>query len=460
MDYLAYSRQLTNNPTEDICLALIHDAISDNALTFGQKHFIYNQLLRKSFLNQIPNTKSVENALDDMYLEIFDEIYRELGVELKPIPYAERNKNFVVVLTSQVLSEGHGPTKTLFDRCHALRKMGKELLIINTADMMPKIHAIPWENPVFGSYIPEFSDLVYLESKGEFYNYFQCPDIMPDINLISELLNTVIKLKPEMIISIGGNNIFSDICSKIITTLTVSTVFSGRSTTLGTFQNISRPINEGDLLWAKKHGKTSFHFIEGRFTFTLREQEHKYKRADFGIPENCFVGIVSGTRLDYEIDNDFINLLTKLMDKGIHFVFIGVFDDYQKYLNDYPIFKTKSTYLGVQKDVLAINELCDIYVNPRRVGGGTTCVEALSKGVPVVTDAYGDVFNAAGPDFGVNGFDEMYERIIRLMNDADYRSKMKSLAIERSSILLDSDEEFSRIYNVAISRLLENKLNE
>ncbi len=455
MDYLEYSKQLSHDPTEEICLALIHDAISDNALTFGQKHFIYNQLIRKSFLNQIPCTMPVINALDDMYQEIYDEICKELGGELNPIPYSERNKNFVVVVTSQVLSKGHGPTKTLFDRCHTLRKMGKELLIINTADLMPKIHAIPWENPVFGSYIPEFSDLIYLESQGEFYNYFQCPDIMPDINMIRELLNTVIKLKPEMIITLGGNNIFSDICSNIFTTLAVSTVFSGRSTTLGTFQNISRPISESDLLWAKKHGKTSSHFIEGRFTFTLRKQEHKYKRSDFGIPENCFTGIVSGTRLDFEIDKDFVNLLTRLMDKGLHVVFLGVFDTYQKYLNDYPIFKTKSTYLGVQDDVLAINELCDIYVNPHRVGGGTTCVEALSKGVPVVTDSYGDVFNAAGPDFGVNGFDEMYERIIRLMNDEEYRSKMKSLAIERANILLDSDEEFRRIYNVAIKRLLE-----
>jgi hypothetical protein len=452
MDYFEYSKQLSHNPSEDICLSLIKSAISDQNLSFGQKYFIYNQLIRKDFLNQLPSTPSVGEAMDDLYQEIYDELYSEVKDDLTYIPFSERKPNMVFVVSNQVLSVGHAPTKTLFDRCHALRKMGKEIMIINTADLLPRANVVPWEDPVFGSYIQDFCELEYLEFKGEFYHFFQCPNTMPEIGMIKMLLDTVKNLKPEAIVTIGGNNLFSDLCSNIVTTMNVSTVFSGRVTTQGTFQIISRPLVESDLLWAKKHGKTKDHFIVGTFTFSLCEQNSSSSRKDFGIPEDRFVAIVSGLRLDSEIDHDFIQLLIRLMNDGLHVVFIGIFDSYEKYSNEYPIFKTNSTYLGVQKDVLAINELCDIYINPHRKGGGTSAVEALVKGVPVVTDSYGDVSVSAGPDFSLNDTEEMYERVIRLKDDVEYREKMKKLALERANILLDSDREFERLYNTAIQR--------
>ncbi len=453
MDYFEYSKLLSHNPSEDICLSLIKNVISDQVLSFGQKYFIYNQLIRKDFLNQIPDTLLVAEAMDDLYQEIYDELTRELKEDFTYIPYSERNPNLVIVVSNQVLAVGHAPTKTLFDRCHALRVMGKELMIINTADLLPRANAIPWEDAVFGSYIQEFCELEYLEFKGDFYHFFQCPNTMPEIGMIKMLLDTVKNLKPEAIVTIGGNNLFSDLCSNLVTTMNVSTVFSGRVTTLGTFQIVSRPLVESDLLWAKKHGKTKDHFVVGTFTFSLCEQTNSFKRKELGIPKDSFVGIVSGLRLDSEIDQNFINLLIKLMKDGLYVVFIGIFDNYENYINEYPLFRKNSTYLGTQKDVLSINELCDVFINPHRKGGGTSAVEALVKGVPVITDSYGDVSVCAGPDFSVNGTEEMYERISRLMDDIEYRKKMKKLALERANILLDSDREFARLYNTVIQRV-------
>ena len=455
MDYLEYSKLLSHNPSEDICLSIIKSVITDQQLSFGQKYFIYNQLIRKDFLNQLPATQLVSEGMDDLYHEIYTELYGELKEDLSYIPYSERNSNLVLVVSNQVLSVGHAPTKTLFDRCHALRMMGKEIMIINTADLLPRANAIPWEDPVFGSYIQDYCELEYLEFQGEFYHFFQCPNTMPDIDMIKMLLDTVKKLKPETIVTIGGNNLFSDICSSIVTTINISTVPSGRVATHGTFQILSRPLVESDLFWAQKHGKTSDHFISGMFTFSLCKQANSFKRNEFGIPEERFVGIVSGLRLDNEISPDFIKLLIRLMKEGLFVVFIGIFDNYKQYIKEFPIFKTNSTYLGIQKDVLAINELCDVYINPHRKGGGTSSVEALVKGLPVVSECYGDVSVYAGPDFSVKGFDEMYERTIRLMNDVEYKNKMRALAKERAQKLTDSDHEFERIYNIAIQRILK-----
>ena len=47
-----------------------------------------------------------------------------------------KNKDLVIILTSQFLSMNHGPTKTALDRAYILQKYyGKKVFLINTAEM-------------------------------------------------------------------------------------------------------------------------------------------------------------------------------------------------------------------------------------------------------------------------------------------------------------------------------------
>lgn len=72
-------------------------------------------------------------------------------------------------------------------------------------------------------------------------------------------------------------------------------------------------------------------------------------------------------------------------------------------------------------------------------------MEAMSKGVPVVTTAFGDVAVNAGEAFCVRDYDEMRERIIRYRKDGQFYRQMSELAQERTKVLLDSEGEFVRI---------------
>lgn len=61
-----------------------------------------------------------------------------------------------------------------------------------------------------------------------------------------------------------------------------------------------------------------------------------------------------------------------------------------------------------------MTECMDLYVNPKRSGGGSSVAESLYKGLPVVTLPVGDVSAAAGESFRVADYGEMAETILHL----------------------------------------------
>ena len=68
--------------------------------------------------------------------------------------------------------------------------------------------------------------------------------------------------------------------------------------------------------------------------------------------------------------NEFITAMEKLYDRNIHMVFAGYFDEYGNICRRHPGLKEHSTFVGYQDDILALTEIIDLYVNPKRVGGG------------------------------------------------------------------------------------------
>lgn len=102
-------------------------------------------------------------------------------------------------------------------------------------------------------------------------------------------------------------------------------------------------------------------------------------------------------------------------------------------------------YIGVQDDVLAVLEVCDLFVNPIRVGGGTSAAEALSKQLPVVSTDYGDIAATVGADFLVRDYADMSKTIRRYCEDTEFYKAQQKKAAARAERLLDTAGEFERV---------------
>ena len=65
-------------------------------------------------------------------------------------------------------------------------------------------------------------------------------------------------------------------------------------------------MNEQDVELLKHLGYTKEHVIESIFTSSLKPQTEHISRAELGIPENKFLMIVVGARLDSEVSDEFM----------------------------------------------------------------------------------------------------------------------------------------------------------
>ncbi len=430
----------------------IKKCLEDTTISNRIKFFLYSYLGRMGFIGMISGNDESGELVERLYQSILFGFKKEISKQYEYIPVNDRNQNLIFVLTTQFLNLVHAPTKTALDRAEVLKQeMDKEVFIINTAELLsPQDKVVLFRN-IGGKYVKQLQKLELYTYHDVLYPFFQCPAEMPSASVIQEIMDVVASEKPLCIVTIGGNSIVSDLCSGIVPTITIATVYSGRSQTCGQFQVLGRKISVEDLAWAEKKHLSADHFIESVFTFSFKEQEHHYSRKDLGLPEGAFIVALVGGRLNDEIDEECIHFLRRLMEQEIYVAFVGGFPKYEELRKD-SMFDKYGINMGMQEDILAVLECIDLFVNPKRNGGGSSVAEALYKGVPVVTIGYGDGAAAAGEDFFVENYDEMLEMILRYRSDEVFYAEMRQRGKERAEVLTNSSGEFVKIMKTAMSR--------
>lgn len=409
----------------------------------------YWQITRAVFTDGKIKSPEVEIKLTRLYHILFEAFAAALGVtERCYIPAEERNQDLVMVFSPQVLGLGHAPTKTLLDRSYVLKTyLHKEVLIVNTAMYMTKKGRAPFYHMQEAEYASELSQSSSLEFKGETFAYMQCPDDMPDLQVMASLVQLVRKKRPAYIIGIGGGDICADICGRIVPQITVSTVFSGIAVSCGEWQMVGkRKLSETDEVRLQELGVRKDDVRCVPFTFSFKPQQEHYTREDLALPEDKFLIATVGWRLDDEITDAYLEMLEEVVRKepGIQVVFVGRFRRFGEALAGYPVLRTHAVNLGEQQDVLAVLECMDLYVNPARSGGGSSAAEALAKGLPVVTLPVGDVAVAAGEVFEVGDYAAMQQQILHYATDRGLYAKMSQKARARAEVLLDSRAGFGQ----------------
>lgn len=423
-------------------------------------YFLYWQIAAR-FMRQ-PECESEKGKVKHWKLfQCICQKYEKIFPDLKWIDESERNKNLIVVIASQFLDATvHGPTKTALDRCKTLIKvLHKKVLLINTAEALSQIGNIPF----FGLYEPNYREELCSEEYIEWQNvnipFFQCSNDMPNLDEMNVLIKQIIQLKPQFVIEIGTGSILANLVSKCLPVLSVNTGFSRLAVTETQCQLSMLQMTEKEQRILKQVGKRENHVISGVFTFGLKSQQGKLTREQLGLPDNKFLLAVVGMRLAEEIDASFMGMLNSIKNKQIAVVYIGQFERFEQFSQNYSDLEVDMYYLGIQEDVLAVLEVCDLFVNPIRLGGGTSAAEALTKGLPVVSTSYGDIGATIGEEFWVEDYTEMAKEINRYQKDPIFYKRQSELAKNRAQRLLDTDGEFVRAIGEFGKRIGEDYLS-
>ncbi|MBM7868334.1 hypothetical protein GTO89_15880 [Heliobacterium gestii] len=417
----------------------IFRAAEEPARPLRERLFLYWQIVRRGFLDR--RYRTLENDLR------FWRLHRALvhaHAKLLPeppqwIPAAERDSERVVVITNQYLGLQHGPTMTALDRAHALQsKLGKKVVLINAAEM-PRSLPLPFFLPFLATFKGNLSRIDLTRFQGQAFPFYQCKDEMPNVEEMMKILAFIKEIRPAFILSIGGNNITADLCSRIAPVATLGCV-SGLAVSEGQFFLPWGDLVKEDEEKATQLGIAAERIISCDFTFYIRPQRKKLSRADLGIDEKAFVLAIVGGRLDEEVQPAYAQELDRFLEGNpeAFIAFAGHFERYEKYRAAYPSFAGQSCFAGYQDDILAFNEVCDAYLNPPRTGGGTSALEALYMGNPVFTQPRGDVAYVAGPRYHMDGFAAIETFMARWQADASFRDAERAAARLRAGELTDT----------------------
>lgn len=403
---------------------------------FGEDsyYFVWNQFKGVS-LKKLAALDAVSfKTLNYLYRESYKRYKKRAKKILKKIPSQERHQNRVLIMTIQFLGINHAPTKTVLERCRAYKKMGKDVYLVNTAEQGTMDGYVPFFMYEVGNVIKEYQPIETLEiGRGKKIWFRQLDESLPLWKRFLLLVEYIKEIKPGYILSIGTGSMLADLCSSIVPCASMALAFSTLPMTMNCIKILGRNVRKDELEDSRMKD-----VIESRFTFELKPQKMHFTRQQYQIPEDRFVLVVIGIRLDYEITSELCDVLERVCRKGCFVVFAGIYDSYHKVKESNLLLAQNSTFIGYCDDILALMEICDLYVNPKRLGGGFSLIEAFTKGVPGVYLQTGDVYTAGGEAFSVNDFDEMEQLILRYKEDSSFYRTMSDKARERAGIMTSS----------------------
>ncbi|VBB05543.1 Hypothetical protein LUCI_0753 [Lucifera butyrica] len=413
--------------------------------TLQQKYFIYWQLIHKTFVKPALLSATVKLELYMFYKHIFQGFKRRLADNKQWIPATERNRNLIVLMANQLLNIGHGPTRTVIDRYRALKKLGKEVYIINTAEL-PRAALLPVFDPSIATLVEKFNEITTQ------FPLYQCRDIMPNEQEMAKILEFIASNKPEFIFSIGAPNITADLCSSMVPVATLANSFE-LPVTEGTFHLLPRELGEQDKDFLKKCGIDRKQIIETEYTYQFEPPVSLCTRQELGIPEDNFAVVVVGNRLDSEITMDYAQQIHEFLARNpeTFISFIGKFDNFPRFNVQFITFQQQTNYLMYRKDLASVYDCCDAYLNPPRLGGGSSAAEALSRGLPVFTFPFGDVSYTAGQRYHIHSFTDIEKFIAKWRQKPEFRETEKQAAKARAAAISDTDGVMEKILTTIYS---------
>ena len=181
------------------------------------------------------------------------------------------------------------------------------------------------------------------------------------------------------------------------------------------------------------------------------KQNNIYTRKQFNLGNDKFILVTVGVRLQYEISELFIDILCDclLTHEDIIWILVGTksFDYIEKKFQSL-IEKRQVIFWGYENDLQALYDICDVYINPERMGGGASIFWAMLKSIPIATTQfYSDIMPTLGTENSIKGdYNDLINYVIKLKTDKLFFSfKRKSIQNRANDMVAKSQAAIKNI---------------
>ncbi|WP_377810696.1 glycosyltransferase [Azospirillum sp. A29] len=383
---------------------------------------IYCCMGRQLFLMRIDGASRLgffEDRLFPYYTRLIGAIRDRLGVAPRPRPAGNPATGRVVLVTNQFLSLRHQPSRDLLSYAAVLEeRCGREVVILNTNIMPADIHSL--FVPSFASSVePAFDGKQVIEADGRTFRMLSSTGRGLSRDKIDWFLRAVDWHDPDVVVSLGGSVIVADLLAAARPALCIPTTSGATPSLAGIvldFGGGSRPAS-GPLA-ASWRPFRFLHSLIGAPEPDGTASSRAASRAGYGLPDDAFLCLVIGNRLDEEADGAFLAMLESLIDRAprVAVAFAGEAGALPRRLQG-SRHAERLFHLGYVTDMADLMRTADAYVNPQRTGGGASAAEALAAGVVPVSLPVGDVSAVIGARFVVPDYAAAVERLALLAAD-------------------------------------------
>lgn len=412
------------------CLEVAYELgriIEHEDIPIDKKIVMYEQLKRYWFTHSNENL-DVYTIQKKLFKHIISEIKDKIRYSVNQNNQKNHN-NTVLVTISPMIGDSHGPTRVMINFVYYLQKLGYNVVCLSTCIRnlqmyyLNELFCLNVQNARFIETGKFNINALDVEING--YNIcYDHPDFIEQINCTLELIESV---NPQFILDIGGANFITELISDKYRILVDPTSSDLPITTAsGIFVPDSFEKEKINIFNSLKEENQCLYRLD--FFYKCREKCELIDRNEVGLSNDDFVVLVVGNRLDVEFDNKMIDVLEQIMaiDNKIKALFIGECEILKNKINK----KNESNryiFIGYTDRFRETIGLGDVFLNPPRVGGGTSAYYAMEKRVPVISLAGCDVISMSSDEFICESVGKMPEIVSKYFYDKDFMEEQKKV---------------------------------
>ena len=415
---------LYETTNKEITLQKILDLLEKKEVDCLYTENIWQQVFGKIFVNTSINISYLyERKINKL---LCNKWKKEWGQCFEYIPYNERNKNTILIMTNQLLSIKHAPTAIVINIVSILVELGFNVyLLVNITNYNRKLMPNIWFNATVMNVIEDYYSTNILKYNGLKIPFMQVNYNQNTENVIKRVKNYISEIKPEFIWHIGGNSFIADIIGEsstmIATKCTEGYAVSNADFLASYMTSDSRYVKEA-LNLIKKEKQKTFKFISP-ITKNYDVLNKNYTRQKFGLPADKFLICLVGNRLEREVNSEYEKWIKEILSESDRFFLITIGSTIKESGMEERIIQ-----LGYQDNLADVLQVCNVFINPPRQGGGGGAVAALAAGIPVLTLPNCDVATGVPSTFVVKDLEEMKEHILRYHDEHEFYMEMCKVA--------------------------------
>ncbi len=347
------------------------------------------------------------------------------------LPLETRNRERIAIITGQLLDILHSPTRVILNMVYTLQKyLGYEvMLFVCPCNMI--ISTELWYNQWIETSKNQFANIpIEGMYRNEIFHGYQIDMDERSLKEYSMMLSLIHAWNPMFVIDADTTNAVAGLIGSFTTLVSLP-------------MSTECPISEGNILVrsGKKDDETEKEYIDmlgdhqrqlfmkETFPAFVEESQAHYTRSELGLPEDKFLIAVVGNRLFIDLNQEFIQVMQRVIKRipDAVFVMIGKENGIREYFED-SIFDGHLFYLGYCEDLMGVYQVLDLYMNPKRAGGGFSSAIALQAELPVITLPDNDVAYNCGDKFIVQDYEEMIDTVCRYASDQEFYEQQKKYA--------------------------------